>query len=100
MADTVITKDNAAQILVALMNENFQRGMTLEQSVDRALSTTGIRLSPETRLRILRDAEAAINAQLAGRNGKVEIVSDTKEYAKVTGQSVEQVEQKFTSRKA
>lgn len=95
MNDRQITKSNAAQLLTTLMNENFSRGMSIERAVDAALTTAGIQIDPNARLHIIREAERNMNAQLDGRNGKVEIVADTREFAKATGQTVGQVEDKL-----
>lgn len=96
MNDRQITKQNAAQLLTTLMNENFAKGMSVERAVDNALTTAGITLDASARLHIIREAERNVNAQIVGANGAVEIVADTREFAKVTGMTVDQVERKIT----
>jgi len=98
MNDAKITKSNASQMLASLMNENFSLGMTVEKAVDAALATSGIQIDASARLHIIREAERNINSQLRGDAGRIEIVGDTKEYARITGQSVDQVEEKVGER--
>lgn len=98
MKDTKITKSNASQIMTSLMNENFSRGMSIEKAVDAALVTSGITIDAGARLHIIREAERNINAHLRGDTGRIEIVGDTKEYARITDQTVDQVEEKVGER--